>query len=210
MSYAHLPQHDTETFEKWTVDGDYVWRNFPNPEDVYVVTDSDEIMLVGLTKESDLHYEFIENPVLSLPRVGARIRAQIISHMKHSDVMDPLKRRISDLPVRIHEGDINGKWRKVERRARAVLTKTVTPPTAEQLYRTQIWAEAFRAYEARASGLEQRVVGLKIGVLSYVVYAMAKDALRRKWIMARVAIQLTRVLGALWRRRLLGGLVAGR
>ena len=59
VDYGALTSHDTKTFDKWTLDGDYIHRNFPNPGDVHVVTDSDEISLVSFTKESELHFDLI-------------------------------------------------------------------------------------------------------------------------------------------------------
>ncbi len=59
VDYGALQDHDTRTFEEWTLDGDYVYRNFPDPQDVYVVRDSDEITLVSFTKEADLHFDLI-------------------------------------------------------------------------------------------------------------------------------------------------------
>ena len=40
VDYGALEQHDTKTFEKWTLDGDYIYRNFPKANDVHVITDS--------------------------------------------------------------------------------------------------------------------------------------------------------------------------
>ena len=51
VDYSSLKSHNTSTFEKWTLDGDYIFKNFRSLDDIYVVQDSREIMLVTLTSE---------------------------------------------------------------------------------------------------------------------------------------------------------------
>ena len=48
--------HRTETLDDWTLDGDYIHKNFPGlspqAEHVHVVTDSDELGFVSVTPEA--------------------------------------------------------------------------------------------------------------------------------------------------------------
>lgn len=128
VDYAVLHAHDTSTFKEWTLDGDYIFRNFPDPQDVYVVTDSDEILLVSFTKEADLHFEL--NPratimpgwVLKLAKLG-RIQA-----LRGSRVMDPLKRQIFSLPVFLHSGEISPAWTVTIRKAAGLLRQSDNMP----------------------------------------------------------------------------------
>ena len=54
LDYSTIQRHDVSVFEQWTLDGDYVFRNFGAEAKVHVVQDSDEIMLASFTPEDDL------------------------------------------------------------------------------------------------------------------------------------------------------------
>ena len=47
LDYGALSSHDTSTFDRWTFDGDYLFRNFDRLEKTYVVQDSDEMFLIS-------------------------------------------------------------------------------------------------------------------------------------------------------------------
>ena len=134
VDYEALHKHDTSTFDKWTMDGDYIYRNFPNPQDVYVVTDSDEIVLVSFTKEADLHFEL--NPWFSgFPGwVAKLIKLERIRALRDSHVMDPLKRQIFPLPVFLHAGEITSAWKgTIHKTTRLLRRIDTTSPTLKKL-----------------------------------------------------------------------------
>ena len=103
VDYGALKHHDTQTFENWTLDGDYIHRNFPNPGDVYVVTDSDEISLVSFTKEADLHFDLVPEPKKAQYGILTHVyKVGLIRALKDSLIMDPLKRYIFPKGVLLH------------------------------------------------------------------------------------------------------------
>jgi hypothetical protein len=150
IDYAALASHDISTFEHWTLDGDYVYRNFPNASDVYVVTDSDEVAYVSFTREADLHFE-MRPDLARFPRWLIRwYKAQLIRKLKDSSIMDPLKRDIFPTPVYFHADDIPAAFERARQRAADVIADVYAPPR-----RTQRLME-LRA-SLRAPGLVARI-----------------------------------------------------
>jgi hypothetical protein len=127
VDYGALAYHDTKTFDQWTLDGDYIYRNFPAPSDVHVITDSDEIALVSFTKESDLHFEL--RPYLAgRPRwIADWYKVRLIRALKDSSVIDPLKRHIFPTPVYLHSGDLSPAWARKRRQTARVIARVCEP-----------------------------------------------------------------------------------
>ena len=127
VDYAAIPDHDTSTFDKWTLDGDYVYRNFGggHEDEIHVVTDSDEIMLVSFTSEKELHFDLVPQWPFNSRIFGELARMSALSYLYHSEVMDPLKRRIFGMAVRLHSAPLNKRWKKVERRAAFTIGQSV-------------------------------------------------------------------------------------
>jgi len=130
VDYSALAEHDASTFEEWTLDGDYVHRNFGERGDeaIHVVTDSDEITLVSFTREADLHFELIPQWWKSWSLVGPSMKLAYLRALYVSSVMDPLKRRIFDRAVRLHTADCSPQWDNVERKAANLIEAATTHP----------------------------------------------------------------------------------
>ena len=47
LDYGAVGDHDTSTFDQWTLDGDYLFNNSGNMKKIHVVQDSDEIFLAS-------------------------------------------------------------------------------------------------------------------------------------------------------------------
>lgn len=127
VDYGVLSHHDMKTFEHWTLDGDYIYRNFPSPADAYVVTDSDEIAYVSFTKEADLHFELTPYLAGRARWVTDWYKMRLIRALKDSPVMDPLKRHIFPTPVYLHAGEISPPWTRVRRQAARVIARVYGP-----------------------------------------------------------------------------------
>lgn len=138
VDYAALRAHDTATFEKWTLDGDYIYRNFPDPGDVYVVTDSDEIALVSFTKEADLHFDLVPYLTSRLRWVNTCQKLQLIRELRDSPVMDPLKRNIFPTPVHLHGDDISERWGATRARVASLMRRLSRTPTVADRVRMTI------------------------------------------------------------------------
>lgn len=108
--YAAVKTHDTSTFDDWTLDGDYIFQNFKNPKDMYIVKDSDEIMLVSWAPLADRPQKLTPNFFKGLPVVGEWIKGGILRAAVMSGIFDTLKRDIFFLPVKWHGGSLSPKW----------------------------------------------------------------------------------------------------
>ena len=190
VDYAAVGRHDTSTLETWTLDADYIYRNFGNDTGVHVVTDSDEIMLVSWAPLSDRRQRLSRNYLKTLPGVGGWVKGAILRGAVTTGTFDPLKRRIFFLPVRWHSRDLTPAWGETERRA----------------------ARTLRRYLGDLAPGEAVVGGVRRGG-GFGLAALA--AFGRIWIVAadllahadRVTLRLAQVLrgdraaaGRLWRR----------
>jgi hypothetical protein len=124
IDYGSIEQHDVSAFDDWTIDGDYIAKNFPNPDDVYASLHSDEMFLISFTPESQLHYSLAPY----LPYRWRWLRELLKTYMAHNYlygyVLDPVKKRLVHHPVRLRGGQASeAEWRAVEARAAAVMLR---------------------------------------------------------------------------------------
>ena len=120
--YGMVEGHDTSALDTWTMDGDYVYRNFGNSETAYyVVRDSDEMMLVSWAPLSDRPQSLALNPLKRLPVIGNVLKGGILRATMLSVVFDSLKLRIFFQPVRWHSRELTARWKETEARAAQVL-----------------------------------------------------------------------------------------
>ncbi len=152
LDYASIGDHDTSTFDQWTLDGDYLFNNFNNSKRVHVVQDSDEIFLASWGP-------LAERPVKKtrFPFDG-RLAGLFFKQSFYSGFFDPLKRKLFFLPVRWHAKPLNAKWTAVEERAARELRRWVQPPN--------------EAASATASSKETATParGLSLGALRFIAY----------------------------------------
>ncbi len=127
VDYGALARHDVQTFAQWTLDGDYIHRNFPDPSDVYVVTDSDEVAYVSFTKESDRRLDL--DPYLAGTPRWARdwYQTRLMRRLKDSEIMDPLKRAIFPIPVYFHAAEISPAWERTRRKVGRIIARVYRP-----------------------------------------------------------------------------------
>ncbi|MDR4493594.1 MAG: hypothetical protein R3B74_04070 [Nitrospirales bacterium] len=123
--YAAVETHDTSTFDDWTLDGDYIFQNFKNPNDMYIVKDSDEVMLVSWAPLADRPQKVSPNFLKGLPVVGEWIKGGILRAALLSGIFDSLKREIFFLPVMWHGGTLSPNWEKRVSECQQVLTRYV-------------------------------------------------------------------------------------
>ena len=133
LDYGSIGKHHTGSLDSWTIDGDYVHANVPEPADIAIITDSDEVMVVSVTPEADLHYEPDAHWLLRLPWIGTRTRIALLRRFYFSPVIDPLKRHIFRKGVFLHTDPLSGRWDMVCTRAdRLVDRATKTSPSVMQ------------------------------------------------------------------------------
>ena len=131
VDYSAIERHDTSTFEKWTLDGDYLHRNFQNRREIYVVTDSDEIMLSSYTSEAELNFKHASDALLQ-GNAAHLTKVRLLRRLFHSNTMDPLKREIFSIPIYWHRREMSADWEPVRRRAASIIQEAISEkPTAE-------------------------------------------------------------------------------
>lgn len=132
VDYAALSIHHAETLETWTIDGDYIYRNFPDAKDIHIVADTDEITLISFTPESSLTYLPLRPEwVQRLPLIGPWFRSMALRSFLNSSEIDPQKRTLFPAAVYVHAGDGDGTaWRKTLSRANRIAKHAATTPLA--------------------------------------------------------------------------------
>lgn len=111
INYAAIAEHHTETFDNWTLDGDYVYANCGTDLEnkVYVVTDTDELAFASFTTEDDLHFEQIEFRLQKIPFIRNFIKQAYVNQQYYSNTMDPLKQKLVKIPIYFHADDVSSK-----------------------------------------------------------------------------------------------------
>jgi hypothetical protein len=125
IDYNAVAHHDSTVMDNWTIDGDYIHRNFGSSDKVYVVQDSDEIMQISWAPLSDKEQSLEPTSPRYLNWFyGDWIKRTVFYGALSNPIFDPLKRKIFPLPVFWHARDINTKkWRRVEKKAITVIAK---------------------------------------------------------------------------------------
>ena len=125
VDYAGLALHDMATLEGWTIDGDYIYRNFPDRQDVHAST---TMTLISFTPESQLSYL----PLTRLrtdyvPAVSRWFKEMNLRSFIFSKAIDPLKRELFSQPLRVGAEDDNEESKRVEERASAIMSRCFRP-----------------------------------------------------------------------------------
>ncbi len=120
IDYGALELHDSDVFDKDTLDGDYIANNFRDYEKIYVIQDSDEIFVTGYTPGENLSQPF-ENDEAYEPIFLGRARKIVNAHkfMVGSGQLDKFKHKYFELPIRIRTTKRASEkaWKKTEERA---------------------------------------------------------------------------------------------
>lgn len=111
IDYGAIIKHDTTALEQWTMDGDYIHKNFDNSTHFHACVDSDELMLISW---APLNY----NPVKLKPGVLRRLSKKmpysvnqfLLRKTVDSPIFDRLKRDLFRLPVRWHVDILDEEW----------------------------------------------------------------------------------------------------
>jgi hypothetical protein len=124
MDFSSLAVHNTEALQKWAIDGDYIHHNFGQAklgEAVYVVDDSDDIILLGLTPRHEMVPPRRHGLLKSIPILGEWTKGYLVNQVVFDRYTDPLRRKIYSTCVRWHSRDLTPAWAAVEARARKIM-----------------------------------------------------------------------------------------
>lgn len=191
VDYGSLVKHDTSTMDHWAIDGDYVYRNFGDGRHVYVVQDSDEVMLVSWTSMRVLDLNRRSKRLLTLPRVGEFINGCLLRDAFLGPTSDPLKRRIIFLPVYFHGHDLNKLWHAVELCAR----KTIQNYLGHEQGLIKLWAMRIVGTVHRISVLVLCRWRNRRHIIEMTRRTVNGDSEARKYLQRRVRLYLRQLIG---------------
>ena len=129
VDYNAIDHHDSSMLDNWTIDGDYVYRNFGLEGKVHVVQDSDEAMLVSWAPLKDREQSLKPVKGYTSKLFGSFLKGLVLNGTYTNNVFDPLKRLIFLLPVYWHSRDLNNNWEPIEQKAISVFDKYLPLPT---------------------------------------------------------------------------------
>ena len=133
FDYSRMQQHDTETFDNWTMDGDYIHRNLGRDADPAVIDDSDDLLLISFTPAADRPGNLPLDATAprwwnTMPVLGEGWKLSLVRRMFKGAGVDALKRRIFDRGVAIHaEGATGPDWDRARMRAGHVVRAMYRP-----------------------------------------------------------------------------------
>jgi hypothetical protein len=138
FDYAAVPEHDASTFDHWTLDGDYIYKNLGNIKRIHLVLDSDEMFMASWAPAAENARDLSPQKLLERPIVGELVKRHRFAeafYKGYSDpakpdpfLFDPLKQQIFFRPARWHSEPVTPAWDAVERRALRTLYSCVAPP----------------------------------------------------------------------------------
>jgi hypothetical protein len=185
IDFKSVQSHDTSTFDEWTFDGDYVFRNLGNIKNIHLALDSDEMFIVSWAPLDDKPYSLKPQFTLRSRLIGALTRRMRFSDWFYGGLFDPLKQTIFFQPAKWHSQPLNQRWEQIEKRALRVLLSCVAPPTgARNVLSASVNKYPERIAKTNAVVLAQMdQVGLKMCRLATAVLRAAHKPLRvpLKW-----------------------------
>ena len=128
MDYGRMDNHDMSTFDDWTIDGDYLHKNFDALDmdiDLHIIVDSDELAILGLTEKDEGQMVLNENWLKSWRGTATLIKGCLIGNVYFSPVIDPFKREIFNNPIRLHSADFSDEWELVESKSLTILNQNI-------------------------------------------------------------------------------------
>ena len=77
LDYGAIADHDTSTFDRWTIDGDYLFNNAKHLTKIHVVQDSDEMFVAGWGPIAECRIVKHQHSVCRQTRCQGAIRRQL-------------------------------------------------------------------------------------------------------------------------------------
>ncbi len=175
--YSAIESHDTSTFDTWTLDGDYVFQNFKDPQDMYIVRDSDEVMLVSWAPLADRPQSITPNFVKRLPVVGEWVKGGILRAALLSGIFDSLKLQIFFLSVKWHAENLGENWEKREAESQKVLERYLSDMELAPIGK-----------EGAASKLGKDLKGVSLNAMIRRIFFIPIVTLGRIWMISSTLI----------------------
>jgi hypothetical protein len=128
LDFSAVHTHDTSTFDEWTFDGDYIYKNLGDIKKIHLVRDSDEMFIASWAPADDKPYPLAPQPALQRRFIGELTKKTRFRNWFYSGILDPFKQEIFFQCARWHVSNVNDKWDRVEHHALTTLLSCVAPP----------------------------------------------------------------------------------
>lgn len=123
IDYSVIEHHSTTTLDNWTIDGDYIYKNFKNCDHIHVCQDSDEMMILSWTPSEKQVLKMKTGLFRKLAKPFRQILNQYLLHETlMNPIFDPLKLKFFPVPVRWHVNDFNSIWNTIEKKTQKIVT----------------------------------------------------------------------------------------
>jgi len=111
IDYSVLDNHDTSCLEDWTIDGDYIYKNFGTDTNTYLSVDSDETLVVSWASLNDRPLPLADPDNKSKFGYIRKIKNSLLLNSTLCDpIYDKLKLEQFKTPVFWHRFDLDEKW----------------------------------------------------------------------------------------------------
>jgi tetratricopeptide (TPR) repeat protein len=112
-----------------TIDGHYIDRNFNHPEDVEVVNDSDRLLYVSFTPQSEYYYSVRNHWLKQIPCISRSYKTYLIRKTLYGWVANNTKRRTYRVPVTFHSKPLTAIWERLVDRTLPIAEQATTAPS---------------------------------------------------------------------------------
>jgi hypothetical protein len=173
VNYSMIHQHRTKAFDANTIDGCYLYDNFGADPVFDVITDSDQLMQLSLTREADQTQFPLRTPFAKrLPRLADYVKLGNL-RVFVACYIDPLRRNAFRRTVRVHTGEIDEKiWRPVEVRAGMIVDAALRPSSRfERLIVGLLGIAAVRDYQQLRNWCGNSLPALSPGLRLFLLRA---------------------------------------
>jgi hypothetical protein len=169
LDFSVVRTHDTSTFDEWTFDGDYVYKNLGDIKKIHLVRDSDEMFIASWARTDDNPYSLTPQLALQRKFLGELTKKVRFRNWFYSGIPDPFKQEIFFQSARWHASDINAKWDGVERRALTTLLSCVTPPPRSRFFAQRSFQEFYDISASMRTRLEVVQMTTTVRIWSAIV-----------------------------------------
>jgi hypothetical protein len=129
IDYSVVQSHDMSTLDGWTIDGDYLYRNFGSTQNIHVVQDSDDVFLASWSPMAEKAFVAKPLSLLNAPLAQGLFRmlkGMLFRSGFYGPIFDPIRRQAFGLTVRWHSRPVEpAVWDTVERQAEQALCRWV-------------------------------------------------------------------------------------
>jgi hypothetical protein len=124
IDYARLKKHDDSTLATWTLDGDYVAKNFSDEKEIHYARDSDELFMISFTAEAREHYSLAPLALYRLRFLRKGLKIVGAHNFLYQQAPAWLKEEQFRIPVRFQGGNTTEEqWRVVQTHAARIVAR---------------------------------------------------------------------------------------